>query len=68
LRGLTLTLALIWAVVTALMLPSAPSYNPLLLCTSLAFIVYYFAMSFALYFHPARLAGARNQARARRTA
>jgi phosphatidylcholine synthase len=56
LRGLTLTLAFIWAVVTALMLPAAPSYNPLLLYTSLAFIVYYFAMSFALYLHTARLA------------
>src|SRR5215472_7365531 len=56
LRGLTLTLAFIWAAVTALMLPAAPSYNPLLLYTSLAFIVYYFAMSFALYLHPARRA------------
>jgi phosphatidylcholine synthase len=56
LRGLTLALAFIWAVVTALMLPAAPSYNPLLLYTSLAFVVYYFAVSFALYFHTARLA------------
>lgn len=55
LRGLTLTLAFIWAVVTTLMLPAAPSYNPLLLFSSLAFVVYYFAMSFALYFHPGRL-------------
>ncbi|MBV8771333.1 MAG: CDP-diacylglycerol O-phosphatidyltransferase [Deltaproteobacteria bacterium] len=55
LRSLTLTLAFIWAVVTALMLPGAPSYNPLLLFSSLAFVVYYFVMSFALYFHPGRL-------------
>ena len=55
LRGLTLTLAFIWAAVTALMIPAAPSYNPLLLYTSLAFVAYYFAMSFALYLHPARL-------------
>jgi phosphatidylcholine synthase len=68
LRGLTLTLAFIWAVVTALMLPAAPSYNPLLLYTSLAFIVYYFAVSFALYFHPARLAAAKTGAPARRSA
>jgi phosphatidylcholine synthase len=56
LRGLTLALAFIWAVVTALMLPAAPSYSPLLLYTSLAFVVYYFVMSFALHFHTARLA------------
>ena len=55
-RRLTLTLAFVWAAVTALMLPKAPSYNPLLLYASLAFIVYYFAMSFALYFHPAAAA------------
>ena len=55
LRGLTLTLAVVWAVVTASMLPAAPSYNRLLLFGSLAFVVYYFVMSFALYFHPARL-------------
>jgi phosphatidylcholine synthase len=55
LRGLTLTLAFIWAVVTALMLPAAPSYKPVLLYTSLAFVVYYFVMSFALYLRPVRL-------------
>jgi phosphatidylcholine synthase len=51
LRRLTLTLAVVWGMVTVLMLPAVPSYNPLLLYTSLAFIVYYFAMSLALYFH-----------------
>jgi phosphatidylcholine synthase len=53
-RGLTLTLAFIWAAVTALMLPAAPSYNPLLLYTSLAFIAYYFGMSLALYLYTVR--------------
>ena len=67
-RRLTLTLAFIWAVVTALMLPAAPSYNPLLLYTSLAFIVYYFAMSFALYFHTTRLAAPHAGTPARRSA
>ena len=67
-RRLTLTLAFIWAVVTALMLPAAPSYNPLLLYTSLAFIVYYFAMSFALYLHPARRAASHAGAPVRRSA
>jgi len=56
LRSLTLTLAVIWAVVTALMLPAAPSYNPFLLCTSLAFVVYYFVMSFVLNIHLTRKA------------
>ncbi len=68
LRRLTLTLACIWAAVTALMLPSAPSYNPLMLYTSLAFILYYFAMSFALYLHPARLATRHTGTPARRSA
>jgi phosphatidylcholine synthase len=68
LRGLTLTLAFIWAAVTALMLPAAPAYNPLLLYTSLAFIVYYFALSFALYFYPARIAAAHMGPRSRRSA
>jgi phosphatidylcholine synthase len=68
LRGLTLTFAFIWAVVTAVMLPAAPSYNPLLLYTSLTFIVYYFAVSFALYLHSTRLSVAHAGARARRTA
>jgi phosphatidylcholine synthase len=60
LRGLTLTLGLLWAVVTVLMLPAAPSYNPLLLSASLAFVVYYFAMSFALYFRPRWFCPAQN--------
>ena len=55
-RPLTLTLAIIWATVTAAMLPMLPHHNPVMLYTSLAFVVYYFAMSFALHAHPARLA------------
>jgi phosphatidylcholine synthase len=68
LRGLTLSLAFIWAAVTALMIPAAPSYNPMLLYTSLAFIVYYFAMSFALNFHRARPAAPRTGVSAQRSA
>ena len=33
--------------------------NPLLLYTSLSFVVYYFVMSFALHAHPARVAARR---------
>jgi phosphatidylcholine synthase len=68
LRGLTITLALIWAVVTALMLPEMPSYNPLLLYSSLAFIAYYFVMSFVLYFHTVRRTSSHSGAQVRRTA
>jgi phosphatidylcholine synthase len=49
LRPLTLTLGLIWAVVTVAMLPSVPSYNPILLYASLAYVAYYFIASFALH-------------------
>jgi phosphatidylcholine synthase len=68
LRKITLTLAFIWATVTALMLPAAPSYNPALFYISLAFIIYYFAMSFALYFHPARLSAPDAETPVRRSA
>jgi phosphatidylcholine synthase len=68
LRGLTLALAFIWAAVTALMLPAAPSYNPVLLYSSLAFIAYYFTASVALNFHTAHLAAAHTRASARRRA
>ncbi len=67
LRSLTLVLAVGWAVVTGLMLPAAPSYNPLLMYSSLAFIAYYFALSFALHFRSTRFA-AHVGAPARRTA
>jgi hypothetical protein len=32
-----------------------PAENPLLLYTSLAFVVYYFVMSIVLHAHPARV-------------
>lgn len=54
-RPLTLTLAAIWAVATVAMLPALPHPNNILLYTSLAFVVYYFAVSFALYAHPTRV-------------
>jgi phosphatidylcholine synthase len=60
-RPLTLTLATIWAVATAAMLPMLPRHNTILLYTSLAFVVYYFVMSFALYAHPSRVAARRTQ-------
>jgi phosphatidylcholine synthase len=48
LRSLTLGLAIIWGVITVAMLFQLPRVNPILLYTSLTFIVYYFLMSFAL--------------------
>jgi phosphatidylcholine synthase len=58
-RPLTLTLAAVWSVATVAMLPSLPAHNPILLYTSLAFVVYYFVMSVALYAHPTRVAARR---------
>ena len=58
-RPLTLSLAAIWAVATAAMLPMLPAHSGLLLYTSLAFVVYYFVMSFALHAYPARIAARR---------
>lgn len=49
LRALTLTLAVIWGVLTLAMLPALPRSNPLLLYSSLAFIAYYFVTSFILH-------------------
>jgi phosphatidylcholine synthase len=59
LRPLTLAFAAIWAAATASMLLILPRHNGFLLYTSLAFVVYYFVMSFALYAHPARVAARR---------
>lgn len=59
-RPLTLALAAIWAVATAAMLPMLPRHNDILLYTSLAFVVYYFVMSFALHAHPTRVAARRS--------
>jgi phosphatidylcholine synthase len=49
LRPLTLTLGIIWGVITIAMLPSLPAINPLLLYLSLAYIAYYLIASFALH-------------------
>ncbi len=49
LRSLTLTLGIIWGVITIAMLPSLPSINPLMLYLSLSYIAYYFIASFALH-------------------
>jgi phosphatidylcholine synthase len=54
LRPLTLTLGIIWAVVTVAMLPMLPRVNPVMLWASLSYIVYYFAVSFFLYARSAR--------------
>jgi phosphatidylcholine synthase len=48
LRPLTVTLGIVWAVVTIAMLPGLPQYNPVLLCVSLAYVAYYMLVSFAL--------------------
>jgi phosphatidylcholine synthase len=55
-RPLTLVLAFVWAAATLAMIPTLPAGNSILLYTSLAFVIYYFAMSFALHAHPARVA------------
>jgi phosphatidylcholine synthase len=49
LRPLTLTLGIIWAVVTIAMLAMLPTVNTALLTASLSFIVYYLAASFILH-------------------
>ena len=58
-RPLTLTLAVLWAGATLAMLPMLPAHSPILLYSSLAFVVYYFVVSFALHAHPARVAARR---------
>lgn len=49
LRRLTLTLAIIWGVITVAMLPSLPAVNPIMLYLSLSYIAYYLLASFALH-------------------
>lgn len=49
LRPVTVALGLVWAVVTIAMLPGLPQYNPILLYVSLAYVAYYFLVSFALH-------------------
>jgi phosphatidylcholine synthase len=60
LRPLTVTLGIIWGVITVAMLPMLPAVNPWMLYASLAYIVYYFVISFALHGRAvlARLRGA----------
>jgi phosphatidylcholine synthase len=53
-RPLTLIFAALWAPATLALIPALPSPNPILLYTSLAFVVYYFVMSFLLHVHPQR--------------
>jgi phosphatidylcholine synthase len=48
LRRLTLSLCAIWSVVTIALLIELPARHPILLYSSLAFVVYYFVMSFWL--------------------
>jgi len=49
LRPVTLTLGIVWAVVTTVMLFQLPAVSPILLILSLSFIVYYFLASFFLH-------------------
>ncbi len=49
LRPLTVTLGIIWGVITIAMLPALPVVNPILLYLSLSYIAYYFIASFALH-------------------
>jgi phosphatidylcholine synthase len=49
LRPLTLTLGIIWAVVTVAMLLMLPTVNPVMLWAGLSFIAYYFIASFILH-------------------
>ena len=58
-RPLTLTLAAIWAIATAVLVATLPAFSRVALYTSLAFVVYYFVMSFVLYADPARRAAHR---------
>ncbi len=49
LRPLTVTLGIIWGVVTIAMLPMLPAVNRVLLYVSLSYIVYYLVVSFVLH-------------------
>jgi phosphatidylcholine synthase len=48
LRSLTITLGIIWGIVTVAMLPMLPRVNSLMLGVSLSYIAYYFVVSFVL--------------------
>ncbi len=49
LRPVTLTLGMIWGIITIAMLPSLPAVNPVLLYLSLSYIAYYLIASFVLH-------------------
>jgi phosphatidylcholine synthase len=49
LRPVTITLGIIWGVITIAMLPMLPAINPVLLYLSLAYIAYYLVASFVLH-------------------
>ena len=49
LRRVTVMLGFVWGAVTLAMLPGLPRYNPILLYLSLAYVAYYFVVSFALH-------------------
>ena len=53
-RPLTLGLAALWTPLTLALLIELPAYHPILLYSSLAFIVYYLVMSFVLHFTVAK--------------
>jgi len=49
LRAVTLTLAIVWGVVTLALLAALPAKHPALLAVSLSFIAYYLVASFILH-------------------
>jgi phosphatidylcholine synthase len=49
LRAITITYGIIWGIATIAMIPMLPVVNRTLLYISLSYIVYYFAVSFALH-------------------
>lgn len=50
LRRLTISLGVIWAIVTVALLPQLPAPNPILLSISFSYIIYYLVVSFVLHF------------------
>jgi phosphatidylcholine synthase len=60
LRGLTLTLTLVWLVAYAVLVVQLPDPNPWVIAASLAYVAYYWGLSFWM---TARGAGARRAAR-----
>jgi phosphatidylcholine synthase len=60
LRGLTLALSLVWLITYAVLVVQLPDPNPVVVAVSLAYVVYYWGLSFWM---TARGAGARRAAR-----